>query len=68
MEVIRGNPALFMRRDEVETAWAWVDRIISAWQERDIGVEKYVPGTWGPAGSALMLDRDNRGWHDSVDE
>jgi glucose-6-phosphate 1-dehydrogenase len=68
MEVIRGNPALFMRRDEVETAWAWVDRIISAWQEQGIGVQKYVPGTWGPAGSALMLDRDDRGWHDTVDE
>ena len=68
MEVIRGNPALFMRRDEVETAWAWVDQIISAWGERGIGVEKYVPGTWGPAGSSLLLDRDDRGWHDSVDE
>ena len=25
MDVIRGNPTLFMRRDEVEAAWSWVE-------------------------------------------
>jgi glucose-6-phosphate 1-dehydrogenase len=63
MEVLRGNPALFMRRDEVDAAWEWVDSIIAAWGTSKQKVESYVAGSWGPSGSALLLDRDGRGWH-----
>ena len=63
MEVLRGNPALFMRRDEVEAAWGWIDGIIAGWEESKQKVEPYVAGSWGPTASSLMLDRDGRGWH-----
>ena len=63
MEVLRGNPALFMRRDEVEAAWEWIDGIIEAWDVSKQKVESYVSGSWGPAASAMMLDRDGRAWH-----
>jgi glucose-6-phosphate 1-dehydrogenase len=63
MEVFRGNPALFMRRDEVESAWRWIDGIIAGWAEKGPRVEGYVAGTWGPTASDLMLDRDGRSWH-----
>ena len=33
MDVVRGNQTLFMRRDEVEAAWKWVDPILNAWAE-----------------------------------
>ncbi len=62
MDVIRGNPALFMRRDEVEFAWRWIDEIISGWEESRQPVEGYVAGTWGPTAASLMLDRDGRSW------
>ena len=62
MEVFRGNPALFMRRDEIEFAWRWIDGIISGWEESRQPVEGYVAGTWGPTASSLMLDRDDRSW------
>jgi len=62
MEVIRGNPALFMRRDEVEFAWRWIDRIIAGWEESNQPVEGYVAGTSGPTASSVMLDRDGRSW------
>jgi len=62
MEVIRGNPALFMRRDEIESAWRWIDRIIEGWASKRPEVEGYVAGTWGPTSSSLMLDRDGRSW------
>ena len=62
MEVIRGNPALFMRRDEVEFAWRWIDGIIDGWETSGQPVEEYVAGTWGPTASSLMLDRDGRSW------
>jgi len=62
MEVLRGNPALFMRRDEVEEAWQWVDGVIDSWQTSKQKVESYVAGTWGPSASSLLLDRDGRAW------
>lgn len=63
MEVLRGNPALFMRRDEVESAWEWIDGIIASWTESKQKVESYVSGTWGPPASSMLLDRDGRAWH-----
>lgn len=63
MEVLRGNPALFMRRDEVEQAWHWIDGIIEGWETSKQKVDSYVSGSWGPAASSLLLDRDGRAWH-----
>ena len=63
MEALRGNPALFMRRDEVEAAWNWVDGIIDGWAATEQKVESYVAGSWGPTASSLLLDRDGREWH-----
>ncbi len=62
MEVLRGNPALFMRRDEVEAAWQWADSIIDGWASTKQKVESYVAGSWGPSASSLLLDRDGRTW------
>jgi len=62
MEVLRGNPALFMRRDEVEAAWEWVDTIIAGWEATQTKVESYVAGSWGPTASSFLLDRDGREW------
>ena len=63
MEVLRGNTSLFMRRDEVELAWRWVDGIIAGWRETRQRVESYVAGSWGPSGGSTLLDRDGRAWH-----
>jgi glucose-6-phosphate 1-dehydrogenase len=63
MEVLRGNPALFMRRDEIESAWRWIDGIIEGWETSKQKVESYVAGSWGPTASSLLLDRDGRAWY-----
>ncbi len=62
IEVMRGNPALFVRRDEIETAWQWIDGIIAGWEESRQKLETYVAGSWGPTASSMMLDRDGRSW------
>ena len=62
IEVLRGNPALFMRRDEIETAWQWIDQIHDAWKENKQPVESYFAGTWGPTQASLLLDREQRAW------
>ena len=64
LDVIRGNATLFMRRDEVEAAWEWVDPILQAWEETGDTPKKYTAGTWGPAASVALIERDGRTWHD----
>lgn len=62
MEVIRGNPSLFMRRDEVETAWRWTDGILAGWHDSKQKLENYMAGSYGPTAAAMLLDRDGRTW------
>ncbi len=66
MAVVRGDLALFMRRDEVEAAWKWVDGILSAWASDETPVHAYPAGTDGPVQAAMMLDRDGRAWFDGA--
>ncbi len=62
MAVVRDDLALFMRCDEVEAAWRWVDGILDAWREEALPAHGYAAGTDGPVQAALMLDRDGREW------
>ncbi len=64
MDVIRGNQTLFMRRDEVEAAWKWVDPILGAWTDTRQEVQGYTAGTWGPSSSIALIERDGRTWHE----
>jgi glucose-6-phosphate 1-dehydrogenase len=65
MDTVRGNPSLFMRRDEVDAAWAWIDTILKGWDDAEQRPEPYSAGSWGPISSAMLLARDNRRWHDA---
>jgi glucose-6-phosphate 1-dehydrogenase len=64
MDIVRGNLSLFMRRDEVEAAWAWADDLLGAWNEIDGEPMPYPAGSNGPTQSALLMDRDGRAWWD----
>ncbi len=64
MDVVRGNLALFMRRDEVEAAWTWADALLEAWEQEGSSPLPYDSGTDGPLASALLMDRDGRAWWD----
>ena len=65
LDVIRGNQTLFMRRDEVEAAWQWIDPILHAWGSASEPPKPYAAGTWGPSASFSLLG--DRTWHDLVD-
>jgi len=65
MDIVRGNLALFMRRDEVEAAWQWVDNLLASWKESGQSMETYAAGTQGPLQSAMIMDRDKRAWWES---
>jgi len=62
MDVIRGDQTLFMRGDEVEAAWEWVDSVLYAWAKLRTGPEAYEPGSDGPRGADELLSRDGRRW------
>jgi glucose-6-phosphate 1-dehydrogenase len=65
MDVIRGSQTLFMRRDEVEAAWSWIDTILDAWSDGRQETQLYTAGTWGPSASIALIERDGRTWHES---
>ncbi|MBS7537663.1 glucose-6-phosphate dehydrogenase [Ancylobacter lacus] len=62
LDVVRGNQTLFMRRDEVEAAWKWVDPILSAWRNVKEPPRPYTAGTWGPSAAIALIERDGRTW------
>ncbi|PCI62782.1 MAG: glucose-6-phosphate dehydrogenase [Gammaproteobacteria bacterium] len=62
LEVLNGNQSLFVRRDEVEQAWHWVDSIIEAWQTSNDKPKPYAAGSWGPVSSISLIARDDRQW------
>ncbi len=64
MDVIRGNQTLFMRGDEVEAAWAWVDPVIEMWETRGDRPEPYEPGSAGPEGALMLMHKDGRRWRE----
>ncbi|HEY1751390.1 MAG TPA: glucose-6-phosphate dehydrogenase [Caulobacteraceae bacterium] len=64
LDVMGGNQALFVRRDEVELAWAWIDSIADTWADLSIAPKPYAAGSWGPAGAFALLERSGRAWLD----
>ncbi|MGO3345705.1 MAG: glucose-6-phosphate dehydrogenase [Marinomonas sp.] len=64
LDVMHNDATLFMRYDEVEAAWKWVDGIMSAWNQTSERPKEYASGSWGPAASMALPIKDGRNWHD----
>ncbi|GAA4033315.1 glucose-6-phosphate dehydrogenase [Actimicrobium antarcticum] len=62
LDAIRGNLALFVRRDEQEAAWKWVEPLLTAWDNSSLPPKSYAAGTWGPASSSALLYRAGFAW------
>ena len=62
MDVVRGDATLFMRRDEVEAAWRWIDPIRRAWSQMNEIPRPYVAGSSGPSAAVALIERDSRTW------
>ncbi|WP_171131432.1 MULTISPECIES: glucose-6-phosphate dehydrogenase [unclassified Ruegeria] len=62
MDVIRGDQTLFMRGDEAEAAWAWVDPIVEGWEDRGDRPSLYDQGSSGPEDALMLMHRDGRRW------
>ena len=66
MDVVRGNPMLFMRGDEVEAAWQWVEPMLAGWQAQGDAPKPYTAGSWGPSAAIGLIERDGRTWHEDM--
>ena len=64
LDLIEGDPTLFVRRDEVEAQWAWIDGIRAAWAEAGLAPRPYAAGTWGPSAAIALTERDGVSWHE----
>ena len=64
MDVIRGDQTLFMRGDEVETAWGWIDPIIQSWDNDNQKPKSYDSGSSGPEDALMLMHRDGRKWRE----
>jgi glucose-6-phosphate 1-dehydrogenase len=64
MDLVRGKSTLFMRRDEVEAAWAWCEPILQRWTEAKTVTKTYAAGTTGPLDSARLINEVGRVWNE----
>jgi glucose-6-phosphate 1-dehydrogenase len=63
LDVMEGNPTLFMRADQVEAAWKIVMPILEAWESRPpVDFPNYTPDGWGPEDAEALIARDGHNW------
>ena len=64
LDVLRGQLTLFMRSDELEAAWEWVEPILEHWEQEGDDPLPYTAGTWGPAAASALISRDGLQWRE----
>ena len=64
LDLIEGDQTLFVRRDEVEAQWDWIDGIRANWTTHELKPKPYAAGTWGPSAAIALTERDGVHWHE----
>ena len=64
LAALNGDPTLFVRRDEVEAAWAWIDGIEAGWKKHGVRPTPYSAGSWGPSGAFALTERNEHSWNE----
>ncbi len=68
LDVINNDASLFIHREEIDSAWSWIDPIISGWNKTNYQPELYRSGSWGPKASDELLQQDSRAWCNHEEE
>jgi glucose-6-phosphate 1-dehydrogenase len=66
LDVLGGRLNLFVRSDEQEEAWRWVEPILHHWRSDPMGPRPYAAGTWGPSAASAMIARDGFCWSEET--
>jgi len=64
LDLVNGDQTLFVRRDEVEAQWKWIDAIRAGWEAEGKEPKTYNAGSWGPSASIALAERDGVSWHE----
>ena len=64
LEALDNNPTLFVRRDEAEAAWTWIDAIEAGWSQQGQSPQPYPAGSWGPSGAFALTERNGHSWYE----
>ncbi len=64
LDLIEGDQTLFVRRDEVEAQWTWVDKIRASCEAQELAPKPYASGGWGPSAAIALTERDGVSWHE----
>ncbi|PLV60476.1 glucose-6-phosphate dehydrogenase [Thermotoga sp. KOL6] len=64
LDVILGDPTLFMRKDDLEVSWKLLDPVLKTWENNPerFSPHIYPAGTWGPKAADELIERDGRKW------
>ena len=62
LDALAGRLNLFVRSDEQEQAWRWVEPVLHAWAADPTGPRPYAAGSWGPAAASALVARDGCAW------
>jgi glucose-6-phosphate 1-dehydrogenase len=66
LDALRGQLTLFMRSDELEAAWEWVEPVLNHWEQEESDPAPYNAGTWGPAAASALIGRDGLQWREEA--
>jgi glucose-6-phosphate 1-dehydrogenase len=64
LEAVNGKSTLFVRRDEAEAAWRWIDGIVAGWHRQGTAPAPYPAGSWGPSAAIALAERNGHSWHE----
>ncbi len=62
LDAILGDSTLFIRRDEVEASWGYIDALLEGWRADAAPLPEYPAGSWGPAAANRLLEQGSRKW------
>ena len=64
LDLIEGDQTLFVRRDEVEAQWDWIDAIRASWADHGMAPQPYTAGSWGPTAAIALAAKNGVTWHE----
>ena len=64
LEALNDRSTLFVRRDEAEAAWNWIDLIVAGWEQARMSPTPYPAGSWGPPEAAQLTERNGHRWYE----
>jgi glucose-6-phosphate 1-dehydrogenase len=66
LDAIAGRLNLFVRSDEQEEAWRWVEPVLDAWRSDPSPPKIYAAGSWGPPAASALIARDGFAWDEEA--